>query len=749
MGRDKFEADERANADDNGLKAPPLSPARYEQLKRQWRASMCIIGSPTWNELGNVAFSVGKVEAPAAVETKYGTPPPAVVERLAREERLAQYRAAVTRTAIRKVVSLDSMTRRVDSIFKDRRKKPSGSQILDTLAVGRDMLQPGVRIGNVDLSQPINLVRGNPDFGGVCPIWTADSLVGHRAAPQDIIEDTAGYARSKVWAGGDTALDPYLTVESRTDLRNERERLIRRLSQAQQRFPQDAWITGQLVRFVFDQQDAERTVLAAKVCDDKQSWCRALLGLALEQAGRIEEAEASFRRAELLQAGSSRAPRCFDDETLLLLEPGSRSAVTRGSCDEQQRMLNNMWWLADPLWSIPGNERYVAHHARTTHLALRSFNDYDERFVWLMRGGGGALKETIVRYGWPSFTWWAGERMEPIMNQYRQRAPGHVWTPAPPYTIQQYTPDRVALIPNAAALRDPFSLNVAHWNLAPPDGSDVHSWWPQEHMRLRTPLVSLGSGQYATWRRDSTIEFEFAADGPRPWTDTSATGASAVMLVGGSAENNTRTLAMQTVESGTPVRIGTSIASTPVVMSAEVLPRSADEPAARARFGIRPPPTLREMNANEVALSVPTFLRMPDATASLPTSLADVRRLMAGTLSFARTESIAVYWESYGIAAGDTVQVELRVRRDDKVSTARRIGAALGVASGLRDSVSIKWTEPNPQVSSVALGGVKPVVGRSVRLNIAALIDGAYVVAIEMRKSGGVLARSEQRMNVR
>jgi hypothetical protein len=449
-----------------------------------------------------------------------------------------------------------------------------------------------------------------------------------------------------------------------------------------------------------------------------------------------------------VQAGTGPA-RCLDDETLLLFDDSGRSSLGKLSCELQQRALRTMWWLSDPLWSIPGNERYVAHHARITHLALRSFNDYDERFVWVMRGGGGALKETIVRYGWPSFTWWTGERLEPILNQYRSNAPGHLWTPAPPYTIQQYTPDRVALIPSVAAIRDPFTLDATHWNISAPNRNDTQAWWPQEHMRLRASLVPLRNGQYATWRRDSIVEFAFAADSGRPLPDTTISGASAVMVVGGFAENNTRMLAQHAVDTGATLRVDAQIASTPLVMSIEVLPRSPDEPAARARFGVRPPPTLRELKPDDIAVSVPVFLRMPNATAPLPTSLAEVKGVMAGSLSFARNESVALYWESYGLPAGDTVQLELRIRRDDKVSTARRIGAALGVASGLRDSVSIKWTEPNPQNSAVSLGGEKPVVGRALRVNTAALLDGAYVVTIEMRSARRGLARSEQRFVLR
>ena len=124
----------------------------------------------------------------------------------------------------------------------------------------------------------------------------------------------------------------------------------------------------------------------------------------------------------------------------------------------------------------------------------------------------------------------------------------------------------------------------------------------------------------------------------------------------------------------------------------------------------------------------------------------DVLRYMASRLSFSKAEPVAICWESYGFAPGDTVRVEFRVRRNDDVNVARRVGSLLGIASRLRDSIRIKWAERDASPASKTIGGSRPVVGRSVGLDFGALAAGAYVVLIEMRKSLIASARAQRRI---
>ena len=171
--------------------------------------------------------------------------------------------------------------------------------------------------------------------------------------------------------------------------------------------------------------------------------------------------------------------------------------------------------------------------------------------------------------------------------------------------------------------------------------------------------------------------------------------------------------------------------------------------ALRYRYGVRPPPTVRAMGPADVALSGLLLMRLPDRTMAPPHDPETAARYMAGSLTFDRSAPVAVYWESYGLAPADTVQVSVGVRRDDARSSARIAAAALGLASSLRDSITVRWTEPDARRSTTVLSAWKPIIGRSLTLDLAAFSAGAYVMTVEMRKGASVAVRSERRFELR
>lgn len=263
---------------------------------------------------------------------------------------------------------------------------------------------------------------------------------------------------------------------------------------------------------------------------------------------------------------------------------------------------------------------------------------------------------------------------------------------------------------------------------------------------FRTKIAPLPTGQDIFLRRDTANVYQLSVDDPLSNAPSSITGFAAASLFGGTSDSTTHQLASAPIGAGYTLRLKGTLPSKPAVLSAEILPRTTEEAALRSRYAIHPPPTLREMKATEYALSQPVVMRLPNKTMATPLNEADVLRYMAGGLSFSNVEPVAIYWESYGFEPGDTVQVELRIRRDDNVNIARRAGALLGVASPLRDSISIKWTEPDAGHASKVISGSRAVVGRSVGLDFGALAPGAYVVFIEMRKSPRIFANAERRI---
>lgn len=575
------------------------------------------------------------------------------------------------------------------------------------------------------------MIRPTPNYGAICPAWIPES----ERLPLDEGE----------------AIDLALPPASREPLRRERELLITTLANAKAKYPADEWIIGQHLRFVIDQRSPSRALQAARDCKGSQAFCSMMLGLALEVADRQLDAEATFRVADSLATTKAARPDsagCIHSETLMLLSPGDRDEVQRGTCEAQREFVQRMWWLADPMWSIPGNERYTAHEARRAHASLRSVLDRDERYTWAKLGGGEAFRELVVRYGWPGYTYWPGNQLEEEINKVRENGlrPRFLF---PPYTAVEYSSDRTALIPKIDAVKDPFNAKQNHWDLRLREGSSLDQWWPQEHMMLWMQLHPLEPGQQAQWRRDSTVVFGMVVDNPLFSLDTAAKGPSTAALVASTSANDIRVLWRSALLSGEVLRMRGEFPSTPVVISAEVQARTQREPAQRLRFGLRPVPSLRDMKANEVAMSEPSFLRVVSRDDVLPNNLDAASQFMTGSLDFLRTEQLALFWESYGFQPDDSVDFLLRVNRADDVNLARRLGSALGVVSGLRDSVTIKWSEPVAAAGASVLRGPKTVLGRSVALDLKALPAGTYVVSVEMRSTGGRVARSEREFILR
>ncbi|MGV3710716.1 MAG: hypothetical protein ACO1Q7_17975 [Gemmatimonas sp.] len=578
------------------------------------------------------------------------------------------------------------------------------------------------------------LIAPLPNRGAICPSWTP---------PDEPIPLDEG-----------EAIDLALPPNEREPLRREREQLLRTLAEAQSRNPDDMWIFAQRVRFTIDQRSPANARELLRECPGTSIECARIGGLVEEFAGDVGKAEAYFREAEVGRsatraAGDSGARSCVDPEVWLLFMVGDREKLSDAACDEQRRFVDRMWWLADPLWSVPGNERYVAHNARQVMMDMRSVLDRDERYVWSQVGGGNAMRELVVRYGWPGYTYWPGGAFEEEISRIRED-PQRLRFVAPPYTAKEYSPDRSALIPHIDGINNPLTITSQHWTLHLPEGKDQDDWWPTEHMMLFPILKLLPEGQWAQWRRDSTIEFAMTVDNAvRNGVDTAAHGPTRAALVASSGTQEFRVLDDRELPVRSTLRLSARYPSQPFVMSAEVRARTVREPMLRSRFGLAPPPALREMRDGELAMSDLAFMFVADRGRPLPTELDAVRAAMAGSTTFSRSDPVAIYWESYGYRPTDSVTFSLRINRREDIGIARRLGSALGVASALDDSVSISWTESGGSVNGTVIAGVRPIIGRSVAVDLNRLPPGNYSLSIVMQRSGAPPSRSERVFSLR
>ncbi len=567
-------------------------------------------------------------------------------------------------------------------------------------------------------------IRGDRDKGQVCPLWVAD---------EDIIPIDEG-----------ERIDFALPVARRPWIRRSRDTVITRLAQAAQKFPGDGWVAGQRVRFLVDNADLDQAVSAARECSASEAWCAALLGYAHEQSGNFTSADSAFRRSVAAEF-SATSGVCVDTTAFVLLAPGPRRAMRDRPCTEQRDVADKLWWLADPLWGEEGNERFAIHYSRRTSMLLRSAFGEDERYVWRAVAGGEALQEAIMRYGWPTHTYWGGYSMDSAMDVARQSV---LMQPEPPYTSKEYAPDRVALVPAFTAIDSPFVAKASDWPMERPDSISQEQWWPFEHLAFPSRIATLDEGQSFMLRRDSTILYGIAIDDPIHMLQPGVPSLPRLLLLASTSPASIQTVSDTLLPFGRSLRTGGHLAPEPQVLSIEVPGRVPREVAHRRRFGITPPPSLAQMSDTDVAVSDPVFVLLSQRGASAPTDPAMVREQMAGSLSLPRSVPFALYWESYGFAPGDTVDVEIRISRRDETSALRQLGAALGVADAKRDSVSIKWREPDPGRASQQIPARIPTVTRAISVDLRNLEPGTYVFLVEMARPDGTRAQGERRVTI-
>ena len=556
--------------------------------------------------------------------------------------------------------------------------------------------------------------------------------------PQWIPEDAAVPPEESEW--GDFALPPSM----RASMHALRDSLVQRLVVASAAHPTNDWIAGQLVRFLLDNRAHDRAFAAVRNCRASPGWCDALRGLVYAVRGDVPAAAQAFQH-HLRAAVPARGARCADTTARVLLDVNDRLRSLSQSCGEWAETTARLWWLSDPLWSVAGNERFVEHYARITRLALQTALDEDERYIWRKTAAGDALQEVFVRYGWPSVTIWgssfADERLASYARDSLRKQAEY------PYSVKEYARNRVAFIPTMPAVRDPFAAGDADWRWTRPDDLRWDQWWPAEHMVPQTHLRRLPAGQSVVLRRDSSLLLAFAIDDPIKELDASVDALPKVVLVQSTGPDDLRHVTDTVLAFGRSLRLTGTIASVSSLLSLEVVNRVATEPAHRQRFGIRPPPTLAQMQRNEVALSDPAFLLLPAYGAPPPTHPDSAIARLAGGTQLPRDVPLALYLESYGFALGDTVEVEVSIVRRDG-SALRAVAAFFGLAKAQNNSITIRWREPDLGRNARDLGTRVVGVARSVAVDIRNLAPGNYAFIVAMTRPDGTKASGERRVEV-
>jgi len=526
----------------------------------------------------------------------------------------------------------------------------------------------------------------------------------------------------------DASLGPAL----REQVRQARAFLIDSLAALAEHAPNDPWIAGQRVRFLVDQGQTKEAVELARRCSAGAAWCAKLLGFALHSAGDFRGADAAFDAAS---AAMSPKDRCEWTSAELLLDGEGRSAYRRMNCDERLAANKRIWWMSTPLFADSAADRRSEDYARKVMISLHAALNWDERYDWRERYGGEAVAEMLERYGWPAFSAYAGDVEE------RSHASWMFFYDSTRTATAEYPQDRIHLLPVWKAVTDPFNAPASAWQLNMPAIKEneevVAQWWPNEHYApARGRIVQL-SDQTVMLRRDDgallATASELLLNGKAINADTAA-----AVLVRTTAPDSIQRLARHAARNATSIVLTGRIPAGPAVVGTEVLaPRG--ETSVRTRFGVTPPAALSALKPGEAAISDPVLLAPSESATSAEGAL---DRMLGSTV--VRAKKIGLYWETYGYAPGDSVDVALIVTRTEKLSAFRRIGMKLRIAHDLNGTVAVRWSEPQAGHDAWSIPSKVPIQARVVTLDLSQLEPGQYTVQVQAGRKGEVVAPAKQ-----
>lgn len=540
-------------------------------------------------------------------------------------------------------------------------------------------------------------------------------------------------------------IDNAIPPKSRAKIHEKRARIIAMLDTAFRRAPGNAWVTTQRVRLFVDQQEYDQALqVATNECAISIAICAMFEGYVHTSRGFARGGEAMYA----LAAGSmTPIERCgFLDISLLIGDNSrERDAYRELSCAARGAIDATYWWLSDPLFLQPSNERLAAHLHRETILMLHAALTADEHFDYRPAKGGLAVVEMITRYGWPSVEF--HDTMEDE-NHYGWLR----WKDSAANSSREYLAPRYHTAPSYAEVLDlrlidgrSFRDLSPRW--IPEKLSYDPAWWPFEHFEHPAPLTELDF-QAAGFRRSGGPLFVVAMDG-RHTVDT-------LPLAGyingiGAMRNPTDRLYPR---SHPAVReaTGAFIASADLnpglqIVSAEILdPENDKRPAFRSRFAVDAPPGLDSLKAGEIALSDVAFYAAPPPGDTLPRIVGDALELLLPTTDLKSPGRVGVFFELYGAQTSAAIELTLTVSRIDKPSLLRRLGSRIGVVESGTGSVVMRWRDDQQGAMTTTFKvGQTPVQARSVVVDMAALKSGMYAFEIGASRPGetGAISRRE------
>lgn len=470
--------------------------------------------------------------------------------------------------------------------------------------------------------------------------------------------------------------------------------LLRSLASASATLPGDNWLAGQRVRYLIEAGNDSAAAEAAANCRAERWWCDALTGLAAHASNRFVAAERAYARSLAEMPG---AKRCEWNDLTSLLEGDALKKYRQLDCDSREISNRRIWWLADPLYSTPGNER------RTEHFARHTWAEID-------RGGANGfgmswapdMAEMIVRFGWA--------------EKWTQEIPSGITDGSSSYVAYEREP--VFHFLPAATFDSPLAaLGDSSWDLNdenPPEGYSPR--YADRFLSIRPQLARFRRG-------DSTllvVAFDVRRD--TAWKDVAAVHPALVI-----APTDTSRFLLALFDS-TPKNSALWITAPARESLASLELLSLDgKVAGRWRSSIQP-------LASDSTRRAISDLLLFDATDSLASDLEGAISSAYGGDQIPRTGKTGVYWEAYGTAASDTSGAVSLTLTPLAPGVFTRVLRSLGVGKKLAP-VDVRWRDAGPGAM------MRP---RSVLVDLSQVMPGRYLLRVTLGE--GAAAASASRL---
>ena len=408
----------------------------------------------------------------------------------------------------------------------------------------------------------------------------------------------------------------------------------------------------------------------AHSCEAARWWCDLVLGMAHHRAGREDQAEVHFRAG---LEGADEKLACKLTAVDELLGEFDTRIYDELTCPERMQFAETFWWLADPMLTIPGNDRWAEHINRRfelllhTRLVLETGTDIE--------GSRGAFTnlhrdyhEThVVRRGFED-SWSIARGM--FKSWTSMEAARFRFTPV------------AAISWGFDSLR--YELNATeHTEGYTP--TDYGPFWdlPAQFARFKdgNSAVVAAAAQLDDAPLDPSGARFFASPGPR--------GPSTIL---GPVEGETRP------------SFSTEVPSMPLLMGIEAMDERGT--VARVRRGFQP--------LEEGTVTLSDLLLVEPGGADLPANREEAVAIMLGKTTIERGDEMVVFWEVYGMAPGSPMEISISIA-----------GRAEGLMTRIRRALGVRPRTPAPVLtwSEQAVGRTHPM---AVGIDVGALEDGIY-----------------------